>query len=68
MATDRVNFPPARHVKVLDGQGWIGLLESMGSEVTIVNAARVSLGRHREAMDDQDVKLLKYLLDRRAHV
>ena len=65
MATDRVNFPPARHVKVLDGQGWIGLLESMGSEVTIVNAARVSLGRNREAMDDQDVKLLKYLLEHR---
>jgi thymidylate synthase (FAD) len=65
MAADSVNLPPAQHVKVLDGQGWIGLLESMGSEVTIVNAARVSLGRRREAMDDQDVKLLKYLLDHR---
>jgi thymidylate synthase (FAD) len=65
MAADGVNHPPAQHVKVLDGQGWIGLVESMGSEVTIVNAARVSLGRQRAVMGEQDVKLLQYLLTHR---
>jgi thymidylate synthase (FAD) len=65
MATEQVNRPPEQHVKVLAGQGWIGVLDSMGSEVSIVNAARVSLGRCRKAMADQDVKLLKYLLDHR---
>lgn len=65
MSGQSANIPPTRHVKVLDGQGWIGLLDHMGSEVTIVNAARVSFGRLRDVMDEKDEKLLKYLLDHR---
>ncbi|MBN2450328.1 MAG: FAD-dependent thymidylate synthase, partial [Lentisphaeria bacterium] len=63
MAEHSVNTPPPRHVRVLDGQGWVGLVDSMGSEVTIVNAARVSFGKSRDAMDERDVKLLRYLLE-----
>jgi thymidylate synthase (FAD) len=48
---------------VLGGQGWIGLVNRMGDEATIVNAARVSFGKMRSEMDERDVKLLKYLLD-----
>jgi thymidylate synthase (FAD) len=63
MLSESLNVPPTRHVRVLDGQGWIGLLNSMGSETTVVNAARVSFGRCHQAMDERDVKLLGYLLE-----
>lgn len=65
MPADSLNLPPPRHIRVLDGQGWIGLLDCMGSEATVVNAARVSFGRRRETIDEKDVKLLRYLLDHR---
>ena len=45
-----VNVPPPNHVKVLGGQGWIGLVDQMGTETTIVNAARVSFGKKKETM------------------
>ena len=38
---EHLNVPPANHVKVLDGQGWVGLIDHLGTEATIVNAARV---------------------------
>ncbi len=60
-----VNVPPPQHVMVLDGQGWIGLVDQMGTETSIVNAARVSFGKMRTEMDDRDVKLLKYLIANR---
>lgn len=63
MTTESANIPPPRHVSVLQGQGWVGLIDSMGSEVSIVNAARVSFGKRKEAMDARDVKLLRYLLE-----
>ncbi|MCQ2380035.1 MAG: FAD-dependent thymidylate synthase [Victivallaceae bacterium] len=60
---EHLNIPPANHVKVLDGQGWVGLIDHLGSESTIVNAARVSFGKIKSAMDERDVKLLAYLID-----
>ena len=60
-----VNIPPPKHVKVLGGQGWIGLVDQMGTETSIVNAARVSFGKIRSEMDEKDVKLLKYLVANR---
>ncbi|OGV57913.1 MAG: thymidylate synthase, flavin-dependent [Lentisphaerae bacterium GWF2_50_93] len=58
-----INIPPKDHVKVLDGQGWVGLIDKMGTETTIVNAARVSFGKLKDSMDDKDIVLLKYLLE-----
>ena len=58
-----VNVPPPNHVKVLGGQGWIGLVDHMGTETSVVNAARVSFGKMRSEMDEKDVKLLKFLLN-----
>ena len=46
-----LNVPPANHVKVLDGQGWVGLIDHLGSEATIVNAARVSFGKIKTEID-----------------
>lgn len=59
-----INTLPDNHIKVLDdGQGWIGLLNHMGDENTITNAARVSFGKMKYEFDDKDEKLLKYLID-----
>ncbi|HBM17037.1 MAG TPA: FAD-dependent thymidylate synthase [Lentisphaeria bacterium] len=58
-----VNLPPEKHVKVLGDQGWIGLIDMMGTEATIVNAARVSFGKIKQTMDDKDIELLKYLIE-----
>ncbi len=58
-----VNIPPQDHIMVLGGQGWIGLVDQMGSETTVVNAARVSFGKMRQEMNERDVILVKYLLE-----
>ncbi len=62
---EHLNTPPENHVKVLDGQGWVGLIDSLGTESTIVNAARVSFGKLKNTMDERDVKLLEYLIENR---
>lgn len=59
----KINFPPDKHIKVLGGQGWVGLINRMGSEVDIVNAARVSFGKMKDKFDQKDYELLKYLLE-----
>lgn len=58
-----INVPPTNHVKVLDGQGWVGLIDHLGSESTIVNAARVSFGKMKDSMDEKDKALLGYLIE-----
>ena len=65
MSGNTANTPPAEHVHVLGGQGWVGLVDHMGSEATVVNAARVSFGRRKETVDDRDRKLIRYLLEHR---
>lgn len=41
----------------------VELLETFGSDLTVVNAARVSLGKHVDTFTERDAKLLKYLAD-----
>lgn len=41
--------------------GQIELLDIMGDELTIVNAARASFGKRKDLFDKKDEKLLKYL-------
>ena len=62
---EHLNSPPENHVKVLGGQGWVGLIDHLGTEATIVNAARVSFGKLKNSMDERDVKLLNYLIENR---
>ncbi|MBO5803366.1 MAG: FAD-dependent thymidylate synthase [Lentisphaeria bacterium] len=65
MAQQHINIPPEHHVSVLGGQGWVGLIDTLGTESTIVNAARVSFGKIKQEMDDRDVGLLNYLIENR---
>ena len=60
-----LNVPPENHVKVLDGQGWVGLIDHLGSEATIVNAARVSFGKIKTEIDARDDALMEYLIANR---
>jgi len=63
MTNFNVQIPTENYVQNLDGQGWIGLINVSGSEIQVVNAARVSFGKMKTKMDEADKKLLKYLLD-----
>ena len=45
-----------------DGIGKVEYVEHMGSDLTIVNSARVSFGVHKEELDERDIKLIKYLV------
>jgi len=60
-----LNTPPENHVPVLGGQGWVGLIDNLGNETTIVNAARVSFGKIKDEMDERDITLLEYLIENR---
>lgn len=46
-----------------DGIGAVELVQHMGDDLTIVNAARVSFDVHKTELDDRDRKLIKYLAD-----
>jgi len=48
-----------------DGIGRVDLVEWMGSDLTIVNSARVSFGKHKEALDEKDERLVNYLVKHR---
>jgi thymidylate synthase (FAD) len=45
-----------------DGIGRVDYVEHMGSDLTIVNSARVSFGRHKDQLDGKDKKLINYLV------
>ena len=45
-----------------DGIGAVEYVEHMGSDLTVVNSARVSFGKHKEALDNQDRKLIRFLI------
>lgn len=46
-----------------DSIGSVTLVESMGDDKTIVNAARVSFGIEKEELNERDKKLIKYLIE-----
>ena len=46
--------------EVLD-KGFIEVLDKLGSDLTVVNSARVSFGKRKEVFDDNDRKLVKFL-------
>ncbi len=41
----------------------VSLIDMMGSDLTVVNAARVSFGKNKTEFTDGDAKLIKYLAD-----
>jgi thymidylate synthase (FAD) len=47
-------------IDVLD-KGFVELMDFMGGDITVVNAARVSFGKQKTELDDDDKKLIKFL-------
>lgn len=45
-----------------DGIGKVELVDHVGSDLSVVNSARVSFGVHKEELDDKDRKLIRYLI------
>lgn len=45
-----------------DGIGFVSLIEHMGNDLTVVNAARVSYGKRSETLTAKDEKLIGYLM------
>jgi len=45
-----------------DGIGRVDYIEHMGSDLSVVNSARVSFGVEKEELDEKDKKLIKYLI------
>jgi|TARA_B100001094_G_scaffold328021_1_gene387502 thymidylate synthase (FAD) len=45
-----------------DGIGRVDLVDHMGDDLTIVNSARVSFGKHKEELDEKDERLINYLV------
>jgi thymidylate synthase (FAD) len=50
-----------KRVAVLD-HGFVELVDSLGSDLTVVNSARVSFGKRKTALSDADKKLIAYLI------
>ena len=48
-------------VRVLD-DGFVRLDDSMATDLSVVNAARVSFARRKEVMDESDEGLIRFLM------
>ena len=49
-----------RTINVLDN-GFVRLIDVLGSDLSVVNAARVSMGKRKTVFDESDEKLIMYL-------
>jgi len=47
-------------IQVLD-KGYVRLVNSMGSDLTVVNAARVSYSKESFELNEKDIRLIKFL-------
>lgn len=47
-------------IKVLD-KGYVRLVDAMGSDLTVANAARVSYAKESSELSEKDIKLIKFL-------
>ena len=48
-----------------DGIGKVDYVSHMGSDLTVVNSARVSFGVEKEKLDAKDKRLINYLIRHR---
>ena len=48
-----------------DGIGAVEYVEHMGNDLSVVNSARVSFGKHKEELDSKDERLINYLIKHR---
>lgn len=61
-STPEKNVDAEKHIAVLD-HGFVELIDSMGTDLTVVNSARVSFGKRKTALSEGDKKLIKYLAE-----
>lgn len=52
---------PENYIKVLD-KGYVGLVQCFGTELDIVNAARLSYDKRSGTLNDGDIRLLNFLI------
>ena len=45
-----------------DKKCFVDLVDYVGSDLSVVNSARVSFGKHKAELDEKDKKLIKYLI------
>lgn len=50
------------HITILD-KGYVRLVDHMGSDLTVVNSARVSFAKASHQLDEKDEKLIAYLAE-----
>ena len=48
-----------------DNIGEVAYVEHMGSDLSVVNSARVSFGKHKKVIEESDKKLINYLIKHR---
>ena len=48
-----------------DSKGFVELVDAVGDDLTVVNSARVSFGKHKTELEAKDKKLIKYLIKHR---
>tara|TARA_R110000824_G_scaffold52615_6_gene145818 strand:+ start:548 stop:1261 length:714 start_codon:yes stop_codon:yes gene_type:complete len=48
-----------------DRIGNVGYIEHMGTDLSVVNSARVSFGKSKDGIDERDEKLIRYLIKHR---
>ena len=46
-----------------DDVGAVEYVSHMGTDLSVVNAARVSFGTEKEKVDEKDIKLINYLME-----
>ena len=52
-----------KSIKIYDDNiGSVEYVSHMGSDLTVVNSARVSFGKQKNKMDEKDEKLIRYLI------
>jgi len=54
---------PSHRIQLLDGTGFVELLDTFGDDLTVVNAARVSFAKESTVMEPRDEKLIHYLAE-----
>ena len=48
-----------------DEIGSVEYVEHMGTDLSVINSARVSFGKHKETLDEKDKRLINYLIKHR---
>lgn len=61
-ARENMSFRPNLTDKQEVSSGFVNLVDVMGNDLTVVNAARVSFGKRSESLEDRDKRLISYLL------